>query len=76
MTRVGVGNFGKNNRAFGENDDARVRSIIAWALGRIGGREARRALEDLSTDDEGVQEEIRPALESCCDPATRPCRKK
>jgi epoxyqueuosine reductase len=31
-------------RAFKENEDERVRSMCAWALGRIGGPEAREAL--------------------------------
>jgi len=32
-------------RAFQENTDDRVQSMIAWALGRIGGKEAGAALE-------------------------------
>jgi epoxyqueuosine reductase len=31
-------------RAWGENTDARVLVMVAWAMGRIGGTEARNAL--------------------------------
>ena len=34
-------------RAFQENNDDRVQSMIAWALGRIGGTEARAELRHL-----------------------------
>jgi epoxyqueuosine reductase len=50
-------------RAFRENPDERVRSMIAWALGRIGGKEANAALRLLQKDSEGaVIEEIEEAL--------------
>lgn len=43
-----------------------VRGHAAWALGRIGGPEARQALEDAwgREEDEAVREEIRSALDS------------
>ena len=50
-------------KAFGENGDERVRSMIAWALGRIGGAEARKALEGWAPGAEGaVRGEIEQAL--------------
>jgi len=52
-------------RAFKENSDERVNSMIAWALGRIGNLEAMAALEEFFKDSKGiVLEEIRQALES------------
>ncbi|MBN1800029.1 MAG: epoxyqueuosine reductase [Candidatus Lokiarchaeota archaeon] len=50
-------------RAFEENLDDRVRCLIAWALGRIGGLDAKKALENFlkRTDDE-VKQEIQNAL--------------
>ena len=52
-------------RAFKENSDERVNSMIAWALGRIGNLEARAALEEFFKDSRGtVLEEIRQAIES------------
>ena len=51
-------------RAFNENNDERVRGIIAWALGRIGGEKAKTALENLPLDGDGiVHREIKSALE-------------
>jgi epoxyqueuosine reductase len=46
-------------------EDALVRGHAAWALGRIGGREAQTALECAlrSETDEGVREEIASALD-------------
>lgn len=50
-------------RAFGECGDRRVEATIAWALGRIGGSAARRALEAfLPGSRSPVLEEIRAAL--------------
>lgn len=50
-------------RAFKENDDERVRCMIAWALGRIGNRESLAALEMFSKDSTGkVKEEIQEAI--------------
>ncbi|HOD15348.1 MAG TPA: 4Fe-4S double cluster binding domain-containing protein [Spirochaetota bacterium] len=52
-------------RAYEENGDARVRGMIAWALGHIGGTEAKNALERFLPAGEGaVRDEIRSALES------------
>ena len=51
-------------KAFTENGDERVLGMIAWALGRVGGPEAKRALEDGLLKSEGlVREEIVAALE-------------
>ena len=51
-------------RAFGENDDERVRGMIAWSLGRLGGEAARNALDRFLTESESpVREEIQQALE-------------
>jgi len=50
-------------RAFTENSDERVKGMIAWALGRIGGEKAKTALEIFLLDSEGlVQKEINSAL--------------
>jgi len=50
-------------RALQENDDERVRAMAAWALGRLGGAEARAALEKVSITCAGiVQEEVLRAL--------------
>ena len=52
-------------RAFKENSDERVNSMIAWALGRIGNLEAMAALEEFFKDSKGiVKEEIQQAIES------------
>ena len=52
-------------RAFKENSDERVNSMIAWALGRIGNLEAMAALEEFFKDSRGiVKEEIQWAIES------------
>jgi len=51
-------------RAFKENEDERVKGMIAWALGQLGGVSARNALEDYQKGSEGlVQAEINQALE-------------
>jgi len=51
-------------RAFKENEDERVRGIIAWSLGHLGGEKAKSALEDFLKGSEGlVQKEIKQALE-------------
>jgi epoxyqueuosine reductase len=53
-------------KAFRENDDERVKSMAAWALGRIGGERAREALADFLTKSEGaVKEEVEMALDRC-----------
>lgn len=49
--------------AFDENTDERVLGMIAWSLGRIGGTDARRALENSRPASQGlVQQEIDQAL--------------
>ena len=51
-------------RGFNENGDERVRGIIAWSLGRLGGGKARTALEGFLKESEGlVFKEIEQALE-------------
>lgn len=51
-------------RAHNETGDERVRGMIAWALGRIGGMNARNALASfLKTSEGSVREEIEVALE-------------
>ena len=51
-------------RAFRENGDERVRGMCAWALGRLGGDEARAALaEFLDQSDGRTREEVEQALE-------------
>jgi epoxyqueuosine reductase len=53
-------------RAYNENNDERVRSMIAWALGRIGGKKAKDALDSFIKISEGiVREEVVAALGSC-----------
>jgi epoxyqueuosine reductase len=50
-------------RAWNENDDARTKGMIAWAIGRIGGGHAREVLERFLVGSEGtVREEIEAAL--------------
>jgi epoxyqueuosine reductase len=50
-------------RAYGENEDGRVRGMIAWSLGRIGGKKAQDALgRFLAGSDGDVREEIQAAL--------------
>ncbi len=50
-------------RAFEENSDERVKSMIVWALGRIGNQEAIAALEQFSKASTGiVKEEIELAI--------------
>jgi epoxyqueuosine reductase len=51
-------------KAFDENTDPRVTGMIAWALGRIGGNQARTALTSfLPASDGSVKEEIAAALD-------------
>jgi epoxyqueuosine reductase len=46
-------------RAFSENSDERTRGMIAWALGRIGGRHAKQSLEGFLSSSKGlVRDEI------------------
>jgi epoxyqueuosine reductase len=52
-------------RAFQENSDERVKSMIVWALGRIGGSQAKTALKKFLQDSAGkVKEEITQAIEA------------
>lgn len=52
--------------AFAGNDDDRVRSMIAWALGRIGGNRAASALEAVLPRSAGmVRQEVESALQRC-----------
>ncbi len=49
-------------RAFKENSDERVQSMIAWALGRLGGRESKEALKEFHQSSTGiVKDEIEQA---------------
>lgn len=51
--------------AFRENSDERVKCMIAWALGRIGNKEAVTGLKKISCDsEEVVKEEIKQAIVS------------
>ncbi|MGE5415738.1 MAG: epoxyqueuosine reductase [Acidobacteriota bacterium] len=53
-------------KAFGNNSDERITFMIAWALGRIGGNEARLALTDFAAQSSGqLLEEIEAALKMC-----------
>jgi epoxyqueuosine reductase len=52
-------------RALEENQDERVRRMCAWALGRIGGDEARAALQGFLPRSEGrIRQEIEQAIEA------------
>ena len=52
-------------QAFDENNDERVKGMIAWALGHIGGEKAKTALESFLSNSDGlVNEEIISALEN------------
>ncbi|MBU3914269.1 HEAT repeat domain-containing protein [bacterium] len=51
-------------QAFDENEDDRVKGMIVWSLGRIGGEESRQALERFSkTSENPVKDEIQMALQ-------------
>ncbi|MFW9825710.1 MAG: epoxyqueuosine reductase [Candidatus Thorarchaeota archaeon] len=51
-------------KAFKENGDDRVNGMIAWALGNLGGKESKNALELFHNSSTGkVREEIVSALE-------------
>ena len=56
-------------KAFQENADGRVRGMAAWALGRIGGNDARAVLAELAESSKSVEpdvrQEINNALEMC-----------
>ena len=50
-------------KAYNENKDSRIKCMIAWALGRIGGRVAEKALTNyLGTSEGQIKEEIMLAL--------------
>jgi len=50
-------------RAFVESDDERVKGMIAWSLGKLGGEKARSALNEFLQVSRGsVREEIERAL--------------
>ena len=50
-------------QAYNENKDNRVKCLIAWSLGKIGGNAVRLSLESFLEDSEGqVREEIIQAL--------------
>ncbi len=51
-------------RAFDENEDERVKGMIAWSLGRIGGEKAQSALDGFLESSAGlVRDEIKQALD-------------
>jgi len=65
-----LGNLGERGhvpllvRSLSENPDEKVRGMCAWALGRLGGPQARQALESRRRVEEGpVRGEIASALE-------------
>jgi epoxyqueuosine reductase len=52
-------------RAFQENGDERVMGMCAWALGRLGGDEAKAALDGFLAESDGrVRDELERALEA------------
>ncbi|MBN2299436.1 MAG: HEAT repeat domain-containing protein, partial [Deltaproteobacteria bacterium] len=53
-------------RALRENTDERVQGMAAWALGRIGGADARSALQEFEKQSKGLlSNEIHLALQQC-----------
>ena len=53
-------------KAFHNNDDERVLGMVAWALGRIGGPRAEKALNSFLSRSSGlIQDEIKSALAGC-----------
>jgi len=53
-------------RAVLENEDARVKGMAAWAMGRIGGPDAHKRLHGLPPEDDPlVAQEIQGALDRC-----------
>jgi epoxyqueuosine reductase len=49
--------------AFGENKDERVKGMIAWALGNLGGEKSKEALKTFLSNSEGlVVDEVTNAL--------------
>jgi epoxyqueuosine reductase len=56
-------------RALRENEDERVQCMCAWALGRIGGEDAKLALEQsLAQSTDRVREEVEQALAALTQP--------
>ncbi len=50
-------------KAFPENQDERVRGMIAWALGRIGTNQSKQSLESFLPTSQGlVRDEILSAI--------------
>ncbi len=50
-------------KAYSENNDERVQGMCAWALGRIGGHEAKKALRSfVSESNKTIMEEVETAL--------------
>lgn len=51
-------------RAFRENEDERTKGMIAWALGRLGGKDAAEALMKFLSESDGlVREEVERAID-------------
>lgn len=59
--------IGDLGRAFRENGDSRVKGMAAWALGKIGGAEAKALLLEfrIKEGDDDVRAEIEHALAMC-----------
>jgi len=52
-------------RAFNENADERVKAMAAWAIGHIGGQDARSSLEIFQNKASGlVREEVQMAMDN------------
>jgi epoxyqueuosine reductase len=54
-------------KAFKENEDERVKRMIAWALGRLGGENSKVALESFLSNsiNKRVREEVLQAIQKC-----------
>ena len=53
-------------RAFNENSDERVKAMIAWAMGHIGGEYGLSALKKIKPGATGlVKEELEDAMKVC-----------
>jgi epoxyqueuosine reductase len=53
-------------KAYNENDEERVKIMCAWALGRLGGRESMKALNEFYITASGdLKSEIDDALQMC-----------
>ena len=52
-------------RAFQENEDERIKGMIAWSLGKLGGNKAQSALREFLPESSGlVRQELNDALTS------------